>query len=230
MCGRFTLRTPAKVLADTFDADEPTLFGPRYNIAPTQEILHLRQDGLGKRTWHQARWGLVPSWSEEVGGGPPLINARSETAATKPAFRSAFRQRRCLIPADGFYEWRSSDGASQPFYISRAEGQPIAFAGLWERWSRDGKVIESCAILTTTANDLMRRLHDRMPVILFHDSFEIWLSDVSDPTTMLTPLMRPCPSEELTMAPVSRRVNSVRFDDPECLAPAPEGPRQQTLF
>jgi putative SOS response-associated peptidase YedK len=162
MCGRFTLHSSGKIVGSHFGlAEEPTLF-PRYNIAPTQQVAAVR----ASRQLVPLRWGLVPSWADDLSIGNRLLNARSETVAAKPAFRSAFRQRRCLIPADGFYEWQASAGKKQPYLIALQERQPFAIAGLWETWDRSGQVVESCTLLTTSANELVGRLHGTMTVMV----------------------------------------------------------------
>src|ERR671916_3384872 len=166
MCGRYTLSTPAGRLAEEFRLDDAVEIPPSYNVAPTQQVATvLEEEG---RHLEMLRWGLVPSWADDPGIGARMINARSETAAEKPSFRSAFRERRCLIPADGFYEWKRENGAKQPYYFHMQEGRPFAFAGLWESWNREGE-IRSCAILTTQANDVVGEIHERMPVILPRD-------------------------------------------------------------
>ncbi|MBI5758349.1 MAG: SOS response-associated peptidase, partial [Planctomycetales bacterium] len=171
MCGRFTLRTPADELSELFSATlrDGLLLSPRYNIAPSQLVACVRQPPEGQRELVTLRWGLVPSWAKDAKIGYSLINARSETVANKPAFRSPFRRRRCLIPADGFFEWQAVPGSKtkQPHYITLQGGQPFAFAGLWERWiGPDGNPLESCSIITTEPNELMKTIHNRMPVIL----------------------------------------------------------------
>jgi putative SOS response-associated peptidase YedK len=238
MCGRFTLRTPAAVLIEHFDLDlraerQLEMFPPRYNIAPTQVIVVIRAGSVDRhRTATLMRWGLSPSWAKEPGGGPPQINARSETLVDKPMFRTAYRRRRCLIPTDGFYEWqappeeRGSRGKKQPYYIHRPDGQPFAFAGLWETWkdpAGDGGsdaslVIESCTIVTTEANKRLRELHDRMPVVLAPCDYDAWLNPMSEDTTSLAPLLAPCGEEELIAEPVGTHVNRVANDDPRCIA------------
>lgn len=221
MCGRYTLKTPGKAIADLFGlASQPTL-QPRYNIAPTQPVPIIRVLRTNPETKQRElvplRWGLVPSWADDPAIGNRFINARAETVADKPSFREAFRQRRCLVPADGFYEWKKEGTKKQPVYIRRKDGQPFAFAGLWEEWERQGEVIESCAIITTHANELMAEFHDRMPVILQPQDYALWLDpEVQDPT-LLEPLLRPCPSEEMEVYLVSRLVNDPRNEDPNCV-------------
>jgi putative SOS response-associated peptidase YedK len=228
MCGRFTLRTPAVDLIEIFEIARSFEIVPRYNIAPTQQVLAVRETD-GVREPVQLRWGLLPSWSDASPGGPPMINARSETAAEKPAFRNAFRRRRCLIPADGFYEWqKSSEGRKQPYLIGLQDDQPFAFAGLWERCrAPDQSTIESCTILTTEANDRMSELHDRMPVILPRDVYGPWLDPQLDDSDAVRAILETYPSNEIRFRPVSLRVNNARNDDPDCILP-PERPK--TLF
>jgi putative SOS response-associated peptidase YedK len=245
MCGRFTLRTPPAVLIEHFDLDvrgdrQLPLFEARYNIAPTQDVLVVRADPSdSRRAAAMMRWGLIPSWSaSEKVSGPPMINARAETLADKPTFRTAVRRRRCLIPADGFYEWQQTAGGSrgkkQPYYIHRPDGAPFAFAGLWEKWTQrsmepstnpsikgmgnDSLAIESCTIVTTAANAALRELHDRMPVILAPGDYAAWLdAKVEDPAT-LQHLLSPCGDHELVAEPVGTHVNKVANDDPGCIA------------
>ena len=229
MCGRFTLRTPADELARLFtDLHCPDLvsagsglFRPRFNIAPTQTVLTIRTQTHDQRCEVvPMRWGLIPSWSKSL-TGPPLFNARSETVAEKPSFRTAFRRRRCLIPADGFYEWQVlSPKQKQPQYITLRSGQPFAFAGLWETWQPpDRSRVESCTILTTAANEFMRPFHDRMPVILSPVEFAPWLApELSEPEQLL-PMLDQYPAEEMTAYPVSPLVGSVRNDSPELIVP-----------
>jgi putative SOS response-associated peptidase YedK len=236
MCGRFTLRTPATVLIEHFDLDvrderQLALFEPRYNVAPTQDIVVVRADPeIRVRTASAMRWGLIPSWTKEITSGPPMINARAETLAEKPAFRTALRRRRCLIPADGFYEWRQPAGAGkgkkQPYYIHRPDGAPFAFAGLWELWkqrhdapadSPKPLAVESCTIVTTSANASLCELHDRMPVVLAPNDYATWLDPAIDDPAKLQYLLAPCPDDELIAEPVSTHVNRVANDDPRCI-------------
>ena len=236
MCGRFTLRTPIADVADLFDllpGDMAVALAekPRFNIAPTQPILAVRDRVAGTgRELVRLRWGLVPSWAEGPGSGNLLINARGETVATKPAFREAFRKRRCLIPSDGFYEWRRQDGAKQPYYIRLADERPFAFAGLWEHWRRGTETIDSCTIITTKANSLVRELHDRMPVIFDVAAFERWLGPAVEDLAALLPLLEPCAADTLTVFPVSTIVNRAGFDDPKCIEPGAPIKSQGTLF
>src|SRR5262249_6524476 len=158
--------------------------------------------------------GLIPSWAEDKKIGNQLINARAETVATKPAFRSAYRKRRCLVLADGFYEWQKTDGKKQPYYFQLSDGHPFGFAGLWEHWEHEGELIESCTIVTTEANDLLRSIHNRMPVILHAADYERWLDPGNQTATGLAELLRPFPAEEMQARPVSLHVNNPRNEDP----------------
>ena len=224
MCGRFTLTTTAEDLARSFELVELPGLSPRYNIAPTQQVATVRavvQEEGGGRELRLLRWGLVPSWAKDLKIGSRMINARAETVAEKPAFRRAFRSRRCLVLADGFYEWRRVGKQRQPHFISMRDGRPFAFAGLWERWvdPEDGQVVESCTVLTTRPNALMEKIHDRMPVILEPGDHATWLDPrITDPE-QLEPLLRPHAAGEMTSHPVSARVNSPRNDDPSCVSP-----------
>jgi putative SOS response-associated peptidase YedK len=222
MCGRYTLSVPLSNLVDAFDVAPPDFqFVPRYNIAPTQEAPVVAQDSRGRRMG-LLRWGLVPSWAKEETIGSRLINARAETAAQKPSFRSAFRHRRCLIPADGFFEWKKegvggSKGGKIPHWIHLESGEPMAFAGLWERWEQeDQSPLHTFTILTTEAVPGIRDIHPRMPVILPPEDWGPWLDPESDPKG-LSRLLRPFESPLLTAYPVSPLVNSPRNDLPECI-------------
>ncbi|MCP5365654.1 MAG: SOS response-associated peptidase [Hyphomicrobiales bacterium] len=196
----------------------------RYNLAPTQDVPIVRQaKDSTDRELLAVRWGLVPFWAKDIKIGYSLINARAETVDSKPSFRQAFRQRRCLIPANGFYEWQSLDTRNkQPYYITLPDERPFAFAGLWESWtSLKGEVIESCTIIVTAANAQLRPVHDRMPVMLEPERFEAWL-DTGAPLKETRSLLRPYDGQ-LAMYPVSQHVNSVRHDDPQCAEPLQEG-------
>jgi putative SOS response-associated peptidase YedK len=201
---------------------------PRYNIAPTQPVAVIRQRGSA-RELSLMRWGLIPSWAKDPAIGSRMINARAETVATKPSFRAAFKRRRCLIPADGFYEWQKRDGRTkQPFYIGLKDEQPFAFAGLWESWTAaDGSEIESCTVITTAANDLLRELHDRMPVILDEDDYPRWLDPKPVSADNLQSLLHPFPSERMRFYPVNTVVNSPQNEVPQCIQRAGT---QGTLF
>jgi putative SOS response-associated peptidase YedK len=220
MCGRYTLASPTERLAEEFGVDaSSTELAPNYNVAPTQQVAAVLEEG-GQRRLEVLRWGLIPPWADDPGIGSRMINARSETAPGKPSFRRAFRERRCLIPADGFYEWQRTNGAKQPYYIHMEDGRPFAFAGLWESWSKGGEgEVRTCTILTTGANALVGGVHDRMPVILAHDAYDVWLDPASE-RDELTGLLAPYPVDEMEAYPVSRFVNSPSNNDPRCIEPA----------
>ena len=219
MCGRYTLASPTERLAEEFGVDASSIeLAPNYNVAPTQTVAAVLEEG-GQRRLEVLRWGLIPPWADDPGIGSRMINARSETAPGKPSFRRAFRERRCLIPADGFYEWQRTNGAKQPYYIHMEDGRPFAFAGLWESWSKGEGEIRTCTILTTGANALVGEVHDRMPVILAHDTYDVWLDPASE-RDELTGLLAPYPEDEMEAYPVSRFVNSPSNNDPRCIEPA----------
>lgn len=221
MCGRFTLTSSPEVVADLFDLAEPPPLTPRYNIAPTQESSLVRVlEIAGERKVDFLRWGLIPHWARDPSIGNRMINARSETVENKPAFRASFRKQRCLIPSNGFFEWQRVGKRKQPYYIRMRDGRPFALAGLWDRWKApDGEAIDSFTILTTEANDLVRPLHDRMPVILVPRDYELWLDpEVLDPRRLKL-LLGPSPSNELVADPVDTRVNNPANDDAHCVAP-----------
>lgn len=221
MCGRYTLATSVEKLAEAFGLSGPVSdLAPSYNVAPTQDVATILGDGE-KRYLELMRWGLIPSWADDPGIGARMINARSETAAEKPSFRAAFKRRRCLIPADGFYEWQKTTGAKQPFYIRMKDERPFAFAGLWETWhEEDGPEIRSCTILTTEANDRLSPVHGRMPVILDPENYDFWMDPEVNDVAPLNGLLRSYPSEAMEAYPVSRHVNSPSNDDPECVESA----------
>ncbi len=218
MCARYTLKSKPDVVAAMFGLDIVPDLQPRYNVAPTQAVTAVREAG-GKLACVPLRWGLVPSWAGDLKIGHSLLNARAETVASKPAFRAAFRRRRCLIVADGYFEWKAVGKKKQPYYFRLRDETPFAFAGLWEHWERDGQVVESCTIITTEANDLARPYHDRMPVILPADARALWLdTDIEEPRA-LQDLLRPYPAEEMRFDPVNPVVNSARNEGPECIRP-----------
>jgi putative SOS response-associated peptidase YedK len=221
MCGRYTLRSPVETLAEEFGITGPLPeVQPRYNVAPTQEVAAVLTEEDDERHLEMLRWGLIPSWADDPAIGNRMINARSETAAQKPSFRSVFRKRRCLILADGFYEWQKTASGKQPYYIRMENGSPFAFAGLWESWGKYGEEIRSCTILTTDANDLVGEIHHRMPVILPPEEYGLWLDpDMGEPEPLLD-LLRPYPSDVMEAYPVSRRVNKPSNDEPGCVEPA----------
>lgn len=218
MCGRFTLRVPAGVLVDEFRLGVEPVVTPRYNIAPTQNVPVIRASADSElRRCDPLRWGLVPSWADDTAIGNRMINARSETVAVKPAYRAAFSRRRCLVPADGYYEWRAEGKAKQPFFFHRADDRPFALAGLWETWqSPDGSPLESFVILTTDANEQTLPYHDRMPVVLRGLDVDTWLHPQATKEQLLA-LLLPQPFDSLVIEPVSKLVNNPRNDLPECV-------------
>lgn len=208
MCGRFTLSQPAEAIATAFQLETVPELEPRYNIAPTQSVATILQTAESKRELRLLRWGLIPSWAKDPAMGSRLINARSETVSEKPSFRNALRRRRCLIVADGFYEWQRQEHKKQPYYFRLQNKQPFGFAGLWEHWkSPDGEEIDSCTIITTAANELMHSIHDRMPVILEPQDYDLWLDPSVQQPEALQPLLDPYASEAMTSYPVSTLVN-----------------------
>jgi putative SOS response-associated peptidase YedK len=225
MCGRYTLNKPAQALAQTFGIQEVPDLKPQYNIAPTQMVATiLHNPESNRRELRQLRWGLIPSWSKDPGIGVKMINARAETVADKPSFRSAFKRRRCLVVADGFYEWQRQENKKQPFYFRLQHEQPFGFAGLWEQWhSPEGEDIATCTILTTNANELMLSVHDRMPVILHPEDYDLWLNPQFSAPDTLQQLLQPYSPEAMTVYPVSTIVNSPKNNIPECIVPIGEG-------
>jgi putative SOS response-associated peptidase YedK len=225
MCGRFTLNASPEQLAELFDLPEAPVVAPRYNIAPTQPVAIVRLDPQSKeREWAHVLWGLVPSWSKDPSMGAKMINARAETIAEKPAFRAAFKRRRCLVPATGFYEWQKLEKGKQPHFITLNNGAPFAFAGLWESWqSPDGSALESCTILTTDPNEVMTPLHNRMPVILARQDYAQWLGSGGDASPQeldqLRHLLRSYPAAEMVAYPISTFVNSPANEGAQCIAP-----------
>jgi putative SOS response-associated peptidase YedK len=218
MCGRYTLRKPSREIAEAFDVPEVFEFPPRFNIAPTQgvPVVRLAPDRAA-RGLDLLHWGLIPSWADDPAIGSRMINARAETVATKPAFRHAFKAKRCLVVTDAFYEWRKVDGRKQPYLIHLKDDRPFAFAGLWESWNKGGEPIESCTIITTEANELMAPIHDRMPVIVPESAYDLWLDTVVKDPGKLQPLLVPFPAEEMEAYPVSTLVNNPRNDVEECM-------------
>ncbi len=220
MCGRFTLRTPAKEIAVLFDLNEIPDLTPRYNIAPTQSVAAIRRDTKSQvDNFVLLRWGLIPFWADSPKVGYRMINARAETVSEKPAFRNAFEKRRCVVLADGFFEWKKIGTKKQPFYFYLQDEQPFAFAGLWERWRRVDETIESCTIIVTEANELVEPIHDRMPVILPKASHEMWLDINFQDKAQLESLLTPFPADEMASHPVSTVVNSPRNDESGCVSP-----------
>jgi len=224
MCGRYKLTTPADVLRDVFGFIERPNLPARHNIAPTQEapVVRQRRQPKGERTVQNLRWGLIPSWAKDAKIASSLINARAESLASRPAFARALRQRRCAVLADGFYDWSGEGAPRQPYLVARRDAAPFAFAGLWDRWIErtDGAEtpVDTFTIVTTAANDLLRQLHPRMPVILTGAELDTWLDPESDPVRVAAAL-HGVPAATLRYAPVSKRVNSARVDEPELAAP-----------
>lgn len=224
MCGRYTLSSKGDELALMFDLTEIPAVVPRYNLAPTQEAAVVRVERAGApRHLDLLRWGLIPYWAKEASIGNRMINARSESVAEKPAYRFSFRKQRCLIPTDGFYEWKKEGKLKQPHLIRRKDAKPFAFAGLWARWQDPEKgPRDTFTILTTDANELIRPLHDRMPVILDPKDFDLWLDPTVEDRERLEPLLAPFDAGQMDTFPVSRAVNSPAYDAAECIAPLVE--------
>lgn len=226
MCGRFSLTTAPEAMRNLFDYENLPNLEPRYNIAPTQMVACIRVGDGGKRQLDFLRWGLIPSWSKDAAAGARMINARAETVSEKPSFRESFAQRRCLIAADGFYEWRMEDGRKQPFRIGMKGGLPFAFAGLWESWTAladgagiaAGETVETVTIVTTAANDKLRPIHARMPVILPREAYGKWLDAANDRNSLLA-LLRPYPVEPMAFYRVGPAVSNARNDNPDCIVP-----------
>jgi putative SOS response-associated peptidase YedK len=222
MCGRFTLTIDPAELQDTFgDYSFPSQFAPRFNIAPSQPILAIPNDGNKKADFFV--WGLIPSWAKDPTFGSRLINARAETLSEKPSFRGNYKYKRCLVLSDGFYEWKARPGAKTkvPHFIHLASREVFAFAGLWDEWtSPDGSQIKSCTIITTAPNQLMEPIHSRMPVILSRDAYAHWLDPSPRTHESLRSLLRPYPAEDMAAYPVSTLVNNPKNDQPECVVPA----------
>jgi len=205
MCGRFALKTPASVLATRFGLDEVVELAPRYNIAPGTDIPTIRYSPEGKRVMHLLRWGLVPHWAKDPSIGARLSNARGETLTEKPSFRDSFKHRRCLVPADGFYEWKSEGRQKQPYFFSMKTSEPFALGGLWESWRMpDGNVLRTCCLITTGPNEIMLPVHDRMPVIIAPHDYEAWLTGES---AEVQDLVKPYPTVEMQAWAVGRRVS-----------------------
>jgi putative SOS response-associated peptidase YedK len=229
MCGRFARASSAETIPQSGGYANAAIFGveigdlpPTYNIAPSQSVAAVWQLPDTDPQLHWLRWGLIPSWAKDPKIGYKLINARAETVAEKPSFRTAFRQRRCLIPADGFYEWQQVEGSrqKQPYFIGLQDERPFAFAGLYERWeSPGGDILETCTIITTTANDLVEPIHERMPVILDPQDYERWLDPSFDEIGSLQAMLAPYPAAAMTAYPVSNIVNSPKNNSPECKQP-----------
>lgn len=211
MCGRFALKAPPAELVQRFDLDECVDLKPRYNIPPGTDIAAIRLSPEGKRVLHLLRWGLVPHWAKDPSIGNKLNNARGESITEKPSFRDAFKRRRCLIPADGFFEWQAQGKVKQPFYISLKSGEPMAMAGLWESWKApDGAILRTCCVITTGPNAVMQPIHDRMPVIVAPEDWARWLSA---PVEEVEELVQPYAPEQMQGWAVDRRVSRTGDDD-----------------
>lgn len=221
MCGRFTLHSQLNLLLQQFALDAGPAWAPRYNIAPTQTSLVVRETAGGHRELVPLRWGLVPSWAKEPSIGQRMINARAETIAEKPSFRAAFKRRRCIIPADGYYEWARTDHGKQAYYIRSRDGEHLAMAGLWESWHADQPdALETFTIITTDANEATSDIHDRMPVLLSREHYDLWLDPDFEASQPLLDLLRPAPSDLLRCDRVSPLVNNPRHEGPDCIRPA----------
>lgn len=237
MCGRFTHRYTWKQLHRlmklTTSADEPLELSARYNVAPSQLAPVVRQDQGGRRTAAMLKWGLVPFWAEDPDIGNRLINARAEEVTGKPAFRAATKQRRCLVPADGFYEWKAGEGGrKQPYLIRVRDAELFAFAGLWESWGKGDQRIDTFTILTGKPNELVSPIHDRMPVIVRPEHYDQWLDPAQQDFKALAPVLEPFPASGMEAVPVSTKVNSPKHDEPDCVEPVPtvDDEREQRLF
>jgi putative SOS response-associated peptidase YedK len=231
MCGRFRLGKGREALKEYFGAETDVEWSPRYNIAPTDQIPTVRQNRTRPmRELSLMRWGLIPYWAKDDGIGASTINARSESAATSPAFRDALKLRRCLIPADGFYEWKKLPKLRQPYCFAMKDDSIFAFAGIWDRWKDpEGKMVESCSILTGPPNALAATIHDRMPVILPPENYDLWLDPGFKDTKEISAMLKPYDAAEMKAYPVSTRVNAVKNDDPQCAEPLAAGGEQGTL-
>jgi putative SOS response-associated peptidase YedK len=232
MCGRYTLTSSPQLLRALFRYDEQPNFPARYNIAPTQPIAIVRMRE-GKRQFALVRWGLLPSWVKDPRAFSLLINARGESVTDKPAFRNAMKRRRCLIPADGFYEWQAAGARKQPYFVHAKSGAPLAFAGLWETWTGpNGEEVDTAAIVTTSANRTLGGIYDRMPVIVPEEAFDIWLGSAAgegkDDLAAATALIAPAPDDLLEVYPVSTEVNRVANDNPKLTEAATVGAQPQT--
>jgi putative SOS response-associated peptidase YedK len=234
MCGRYRLSRRKQIIEEHFDAiSGEEDWTPRYNVAPTQPVLVIRQNPADPtRALSQMRWGLIPSWSKDMSGAARMINARSETAHLLPAFRDALKHRRCLVPADGFYEWKRTGKTKQPYCFEVNGGQLFAFAGLWDRWKGpSGDWIKTCTILTTTPNAVTAAVHDRMPVILNASDYDLWLDPGLKDTADALEMLKPYDAIQMGAYPVSSRVNQVQNDDADCAKPVErESPSQGHLF
>ncbi|MEO2004925.1 MAG: SOS response-associated peptidase [Candidatus Poribacteria bacterium] len=220
MCGRFVTTFDPEMIQRLFDLSDAPEIPERYNVTPTQPIYAVRMGQGGVRESAYLQWGLIPSWAKDMSMGARMINARSETVAEKPSFKAAFKRRRCIVPITGFYEWQKVSGGKQPHFIRSVDGEPLALAAIWEVWTKGEEAyIESCALLTTDANETLAPVHHRMPVILDPDVWDIWLDPALEKPSDVLPLLGPCPDEQIEAYPVSRYVNSPRNDDAKCIEP-----------
>lgn len=215
MCGRFAQKSSAKKVSKQFKVEEVPPLVERYNVAPTQPVLVVREPNAREAVF--LKWGLVPHWAKDPAIGNKLINARAETVTEKPSFREAFKRRRCLVPMEGFYEWARRGDSKRPFYFHMRDGEPFAVAGLWEQWEREGEPLETCTLLTTEANELLSGYHDRMPVILRPKDYDLWLDADERTAERLLSLLHPYSSEEMTAYAVSPMVNRPSNDSPRCI-------------
>lgn len=220
MCGRYAFFSPAEAVKRIFALEEVPELEPRYNVSPTQSVAAVRAGEEGARAFAMLHWGLVPKWAKERAIGNRMINARSETIAEKPSFRDAFRKRRCLVLADGWYEWQVTPDGKQPWFIHLGNSRPLAFAGLWERWKdpADGALLESCTIVTTDASESIRKIHERMPVVLADEDWDRWLDTAFSDADKLAELLRPFEPKALEAWPVSRQVNAPKNQGPALIA------------
>ena len=224
MCGRYAFFSPAEAVRRSFAVEAVPALEPRYNVAPTQAVPAVREGPDGHRSVALLHWGLVPSWAKDRALGNRMINARCETLAERPAFRRAYRSRRCILPADGWYEWQPGAAGKQPWFIRSRDGEPLGLAGLWETWKDpDGSTLESCAIITTDAAAAIAHIHHRMPVVLPAEAYEAWLDPAGQDLQALGRWLGPCDPARLRAYPVSRRVNNPRNEGPELVEAADGG-------
>jgi putative SOS response-associated peptidase YedK len=223
MCGRFAFYSPREAVAEAFGVRFPAPFEPRFNIAPSQFVAVIRSGADGEPVPAMLRWGLIPAWSKDPAIGNRLINARAETVADKPAFRAAFRRRRCVLLADGFFEWQGRPGRKQPYYITPAAGGPFAMGGLWERWDRGDQPVESCTIITVPANARLARIHSRMPSVIAPGGLRAWLDPAADEASVLA-MLGAAAESAFRFHPVSLRVNNAGNQGAELIAPVEVSP------
>ncbi len=233
MCGRYRLSRRKQIIEEHFDSvSGEEDWSPRYNVAPTHPVPIIRQHPKEpRREVSLARWGLIPWWAKDSSGAARMINARSETASTLPAFRDALKSRRCLVPADGFYEWKRTGKSRHPYCFEVNDGELFAFAGLWERWKdASGKLLETCSILTTPPNTVTSSVHDRMPAILTPDAYDLWLDPGFADVAAISEMLKPFDANSMRCYPVSARINHVANDDAECSVPVKPAQEQAGLF